>query len=1025
MAGHIVFDLLGDLYLLPIEGGTATRLTEGPAMDLQPRFSPDGTKISFTSDRAGGDNLWTINADGTDPTQITKESYRLLNNAVWTPDGQYLIAKKHFTSTRSIGAGEMWMYHVSGGKGLQLTKRKNDQQDVGEPAMAPDGRALYFSEDMSPGPRFQYNKDPNGQIYVIRELDLETGRLRNLITGNGGSARPQVSPDGRWISFVRRVRTKSVLTVYDRLTGHQRPLFDGLTQDQQEAWAIYGVYPNYAWMPDGHAIVIWAKGGIWKVTVADGEAESIPFEARVNQTVSESPRGIFPVSPDSFDVRMIRDLVTSPDGKTVVFHALGHLWKKDLPDGAPERLTDDAHFEYQPDFSPDGLGLVYTTWQDGAYGHIRVMQLQSDRELVLTQRPGHYFEPRFSPDGSKIVYRRGRGNRIRGTLHGVDTGLYWMDAHEKEPHFIREGGRDARFDASGERIYFLSGGGLNKQYKSVRLDGGDERTHFNLKYPARVVPSPDGSWVAFQELFNAYIAPFPKTGGAIDLHKDSNAIPVKKVSRDAGNYLHWSGDGSQLHWTIGPEYFSQPLNATFGFVEGASDPLPELPDQGQNIGFSVTTDVPSGTVALKGARIITMKGKKVIEKGTVLVTGNRIVKVGKSRSVNIPEDAHVIDASGKTIIPGIIDVHAHNNHWVSGPLPQTNWSYLVNLAYGVTTGHDPSANTDSVFSLAELVKAGKIVGPRVFSTGTILYGADGDFRAKVDSLEDARSHLRRMQAVGAFSVKSYNQPRRDQRQQILQAARELGMLVVNEGGSTFFQNVAMLIDGTTGIEHNMPVAPLYNDVIGLWAKTNVFYSPTMVVSFGGITGEFYWYQHSDVWEKQPLMTFTPRTMVDSRSRRRLKLPESEFHHIQVARSAKSLTDKGVKVCIGAHGQLQGLAAHWEMWMLAQGGMTPMEVLRSATLNGAEYLGLDQDLGSLEKGKLADLAILASNPLENIRNTDSVEMVMINGRLFESKTMNQIGNHPKQRSPLYWESGSGHETGLSPEQIQSTGCGCRP
>jgi Tol biopolymer transport system component len=216
---EIAFDLVGDIYLLPIAGGTARRITSGPAFDVQPRFSPDGSKIGFTSDRAGGDNIWVMNRDGSDTTQITKEKFRLLNNAVWSPDGEYLIARKHFTSRRSLGAGEMWMYHRSGGSGIQLTKRKNNQQDAGEPEVSPDGRYLWWSEDMSGDTIFQYNKDPNRQIYVIRQLDRETGKITRLITGAGGSVRPRVSPDGQTIAFVRRVRTETVLYLYDRETG--------------------------------------------------------------------------------------------------------------------------------------------------------------------------------------------------------------------------------------------------------------------------------------------------------------------------------------------------------------------------------------------------------------------------------------------------------------------------------------------------------------------------------------------------------------------------------------------------------------------------------------------------------------------------------------------------------------------------------------------------------------------------------------------------------------------------------------
>ena len=999
----IVFDLLGDLYTLPVSGGKATRLTSGPAFDVQPRFSPDGARIAFTSDRGGADNLWVMNADGSDPRAVTTETFRLVNGPAWTPDGEYLLGRKHFTSTRSLGAGEVWMYHVSGGAGLQLTKRKNDQQDQGnEIALSPDGRYVYFSEDVSPGPFFQYNKDPNGQIYVIRRLDRETGEIKNLITGNGGSVRPQPSPDGKHVAFVRRVRGKSVLYVYDLDSGAQRPIFDGLSHDQQEAWAIFGVYPAFDWTPDGQSVILWAQGKLWRVNVATKAVAEIPFEADVAQTVTEAVHFRQEVAPTAFEAKMIRDAATSPDGRTLVFHAVGHLWKKTLPDGAPERLTNDDLFEYAPDFSPDGQWIVYTTWDDDALGAVRKVRLDGRDGQPLTTRPGYYHEPRFSPDGAKIVYRRGTGNALLGYVHGTEPGLYWMGASGGPGTRIRERGYDARFNADGTRIFFMEGGGLSKHYKSVRLDGGDERTLFNLKYVNRVVPSPDGEWVAFTELFNGYIAPLPKTGGAIDLNKDTKAIPVTKVTRDAGLYLHWSADSQKLHWVLGPEYFTRDLKESFTFVPGAPEDLPPIDTTGVKIGLTRPTDAPSGTVAIVGARLITMRGDEVIGRGTVVVEGNRIAAVGPVDAVAVPEGAAVIDAAGKTVMPGIIDVHAHANHFFSGPSPRQNWTYYANLAYGVTSAHDPSANTAFVFSQSELVKAGEIVGPRIFSTGTILYGADGDFKAVVNGLDDARSHLRRMKAVGAFSVKSYNQPRREQRQQIMKAAREYEMLVVPEGGSTFFTNLTMILDGHTGIEHNIPVAPLYDDVLSLWAENAVGYTPTLVVSYGGPSGEYYWYQHTKVWDQPRLLNFYPRPPLDARARRVTMIPEEEYFHITVSESAKALVDRGGKVQLGAHGQLQGLAAHWELWMFTQGGMTNHEALRSATLSGAEYLGLDADLGSLEPGKLADLIVLDGNPLEDIRQSERIRYVMANGRLFEAETMNEIGNHPHTRKPFYWQ-----------------------
>lgn len=274
----IAFDLLGDIYIINATGGKATALRTGLPFEIQPRFSPDGKTISFTSDAGGGDNIWTMNLDGSNAKQVTKENFRLLNNAVWTPDGEYIVARKHFTSGRSLGAGEMWMYHLSGKSGIQITKRKNDQQDVNEPSISKDGRYMYYSEDVYPGGFFQYNKDPNSQIYVINRYDFESGKTKRITGGPGGAARPQISNDGKKLAFVKRVRTKTVLYIHDLETGEEWPIFDGLNKDQQEAWAIFGVYSNFSWTPNDDSIVFWSGGKINKVNVNTLQVTNIPFE---------------------------------------------------------------------------------------------------------------------------------------------------------------------------------------------------------------------------------------------------------------------------------------------------------------------------------------------------------------------------------------------------------------------------------------------------------------------------------------------------------------------------------------------------------------------------------------------------------------------------------------------------------------------------------------------------------------------------------------------------------------------------
>lgn len=998
----IVFDLLGDIYSMPILGGEAKLLRGGLAFEVQPRFSPDGRRILFTSDAGGGDNIWMMNADGSDPKAITNENFRLLNNATWAPGGEYIVARKHFTSGRSLGAGELWMYHISGGAGVQLTKRKNDQQDLNEPAYSADGRYVYYSEDVYPGGYFQYNKDPNSQIYVIKRYDIFNGTNETIISGAGGAVRPQPSPDGKYLSFVRRVREKSVLYIHELESGISWPIYDSLSKDQQEAWAIFGVYPGYSWMPNSQEIVIWSNGKINKININQRKAENIPFTAQVNQKVRKAIRHKQEVAPDEFNSMMIRHAITSPDQKTLVFSAAGYLYRKLLPDGTPTRITKQSdYFEFEPCFSPDGKTILFVSWSDNETGALMQVSAQGGTAKKISKTKGIYRNPSYSSDGKTILFWKERGNDHQGFAWTEDAGIYTMNTDGSNLKRIGKQVAKPFFSQDNKWVYFERGNNLFR----MNLSGYEEQQVIQSTYAINFTLSPDNRWVAFTDLHKVYVAAFPETGKVLELGANGKNVPVAQFAKDAGINLHWSKDSKTLFWTLGDEYFSKKLNERFLFLEDAVDSLDALPLNGLPIGLKLKTAKPIETYVLNNARIITVnKDNKVIENGHIIVKENRIAYVGEGAynpaSSTVPNLTDIRNCEGKTIMPGMVDVHAHLWTFRQGIHPQNYWPYVANLAYGVTTTHDPSSNTEMVFTQSEMVKTGAMMGPRIFSTGTILYGAEGDFKAVINNYDDARSAVYRTKKFGAFSVKSYNQPRREQRQQIITAADSLGVMVYPEGGSFFYHNLSMILDGHSGVEHNIPIHVLHDDVVKLWAGSNTGYTPTLIVCYGAVSGENYWYQHTPVWENERLLKYTPRSVVDSRARHRTMIPEEEYEngHILVSKSCKKLLDAGVKVNLGSHGQLEGLGAHWELWMLAQGGMSPLEAIRCATMNGAHYIGMDTEIGSIEVGKLADLVIMDKNPLENIRNSESISYVVMNGVMYEAATMSVYG---KNNGPKFW------------------------
>ena len=996
---HIVFDLLGDIYQIPVTGGEAKPLAQGIAWQMQPVYSPDGKHIAFTSDGDGGDNIWIMDADGKNPRTVTQETFRLLNSPAWSPDSQYLVARKHFTASRSLGAGEVWLYHVAGGEGVKLTERPNDEKDLGEPAYSPDGRYIYFSQDDTPGKTFHYSKDSVNGIYKIKRYDTQTGEIEVLIEGTGGAIRPTPSPDGTKLAYIKRDDFQSSLYLLDLKSGETTKLFGELDRDMQETWAIHGVYPTMAWTQDNKDIFFWAKGKINRLNVANKMLTDIPFSVKTELAVQPSVRFKQDIDKDVFDVKMLRMAQVSPDGSKVAFEALGKIWLKSLPDGRMSRLTDlDKNIaELYPQWSRDGKNIVFTTWNDQDQGTVQVISAKGGKPKQLTSEPGKYVEPTFSPNGELVVYRKTQGGNLTPRTWSQEPGLYKVDIKGKQNSKISTDGYQAQFGANADRVFFMnSSEDETPQLSSINLDGFDKRVHYSSKHATEFRVSPDGEQLAFAERFKVWVTPFAKHGETVEIGPNANNLPVSQLSTRAGESISWNSKSDQLYWTLGPELYQAKVDTQY--LNKDEKAQPSIID----LGFTEKADVPRGTIAFVGGKVITMENDQVIDNGVVIVKDNHIVAVGDA-DVAIPKDAQIIDIKGKSIMPGLFDAHAHGPQADDEIVPQQNWALYSGLSLGVTTIHDPSNDTTEIFAASEQQKAGNIVGPRIFSTGTILYGANAPgYTSHIDSLDDAKFHLERLKKVGAFSVKSYNQPRRNQRQQVIAAARELEMMVVPEGGSLLQHNLSMVADGHTTIEHSLPVGSIYNDIKQFWSQTKVGYTPTLVVAYGGISGENYWYDKTDVWTHPRLSMYVPADILQARSMRRPHAPESHYNHFNVAKVANELNKLGVHPNIGAHGQREGLAAHWEMWMFAQGGMSNMEVLKTATINPATTFGMEQQLGSIKEGKLADLIVIDGDPLADIRVTDKVTHTMVNGKLFDAEKMNQLNGSKQQRKPFIFE-----------------------